>query len=328
MEQIAVVNEFDCFNPYTSEMFRGIAIILLVVGHYSVFCLQGTQPFEMAGEIAVIFFLFLSGVGLTKSYGLNRINKIYFVNRVRRVIIPLWLTLALFFFLDFLLLKKVYSILDILLPFMGILGKSPPNGTTWFISYILYLYIIFYAVSHLNFHLYSKVILLFLLCYLTNKCIAIVPVFNHFFGGWNTYTFAFPLSILVALNENPFARLLKRFQDINPAMVYFILIIIIFIYLSAEKFRTGYLIMLISIAAFLVSSMRLQVHLLKWIGAHSYEIYLLHLPFLTSYSYLGEKLPQSLRIIMYISLLLLLSIVLKSLSLTLNNLVFPDLSEK
>ena len=106
MEKIAVVNEFDCFNRYTSEMFKGIAIIFLLVGHYSAFCLEGAQPFEMFGEIAVIIFLFLSGVGLTKSYGFNKIDKIYLVKRLRRIMIPLWLTLALFYFLDFLLLIK------------------------------------------------------------------------------------------------------------------------------------------------------------------------------------------------------------------------------
>lgn len=328
MEKIAVVNEFDCFNRYTSEMFKGIAIIFLLVGHYSAFCLEGAQPFEMFGEIAVIIFLFLSGVGLTKSYGFNKIDKIYLVKRLRRIMIPLWLTLALFYFLDFLLLNKVYSILDILPQFTGILRKSSPNGAAWFISYILYLYIIFYAISNIRIRLYSKVILLFLLCYLTNKSIINVPMLNHFFGGWNTYTFVFPMSILVALNENHFSRLLKKCDEISPTLVFFILIIIIFIYLTAEMFRTGYLIMLISAAAFLVSSTRLKVNLLKWIGSYSYEIYLLHLPFLSSYSFLGEQLPQSLRIIIYITLLVILSIGLKRLSFTLIDFIFPYLAEK
>ena len=212
--------------------------------------------------------------------------------------------------------------------FTGILRKSSPNGAAWFISYILYLYIIFYAISNIRIRLYSKVILLFLLCYLTNKSIINVPMLNHFFGGWNTYTFVFPMSILVALNENHFSRLLKKCDEISPTLVFFILIIIIFIYLTAEMFRTGYLIMLISAAAFLVSSTRLKVNLLKWIGSYSYEIYLLHLPFLSSYSFLGEQLPQSLRIIIYITLLVILSIGLKRLSFTLIDFIFPYLAEK
>ena len=303
MEEIAVVNEFDCFNRYTSEMFKGIAIIFLLVGHYSAFCLEGTQPFEMAGEIAVIIFLFFSGVGLTKSYGFNKIGKIYLVKRLRRIMIPLWLTLTLFYVFDFLLLNKVYPVLDMLPQFMGILRKSSPNGAAWLISYLLYLYIIFYVISHIRIQLYSKIILLFLLCYLTNISITYVSMLKHIFGGWNTYTFVFPMSILVASNENHFARLLKKCDEISPIVVFFILIAILSIYLSAEKFRTGYLIMLISTATFLISSMKLKVNLLKWIGSYSYEIFLLHFPFLTSYSFLGEQLPQSLRIMIYITLL-------------------------
>ena len=303
-----------------------MAVIFLVVGHYSAFCLEGSQPSENMAEVAVVIFLFLSGAGLTKSYGLNKIQITYWINRLKKIMIPLWTTLILFYLLDFFLLQKRYGVTEMLPKFIGIIGKSPPNGSAWFVSYIMYLYIVFYAISYVEVRLPYKVILIFLLCYLTNKVISWVPTLDSLFNGWSTYTYVFPCSILITLNKNRLVKLLKKLDRASRALIILALIGIFLTYLSVDRFKTACLIVLISTADYLISSSRLKFNVLKWIGAYSYEIYLLHLPFMVSYSFLGQGLPQTLRRILYIILITTMSVIIKRMSITLSDYVFPELT--
>lgn len=48
-------------------MLRGAAILLLLLGHFVLFCVKGAFFFEAAGNWAVMIFLFISGVALTKN---------------------------------------------------------------------------------------------------------------------------------------------------------------------------------------------------------------------------------------------------------------------
>lgn len=119
----------------------------MLVGHLCYFGIEGKQPFEHAGEIAVISFLYLSAVGLTKTYRLAPCGLSFLYRRVRKLLFPLWLSLALFYSLDAFILGKTYPLTELLLNLAGIIGKQPPNSPAWFVSYILFLYVVFFLQS-------------------------------------------------------------------------------------------------------------------------------------------------------------------------------------
>ena len=98
------------FTEETSTTLRGIAILLLIFGHLSLKCVEGGWPFPYAGSWAVTTFLYLSGVGLAKTYGLQRIDRKFWIKRLRRIAFPVWLTYLLFYVLDFLLLGKATTL--------------------------------------------------------------------------------------------------------------------------------------------------------------------------------------------------------------------------
>ena len=99
----------------TGMMLRGLAIVLLVFGHLSLHCIAGIQPLESGGRWAVTIFLFISAIALTKSYGGVKPGRGFIVKRLRRVALPLWFTLILFYTIDFLVHHNLRSPVRMLL---------------------------------------------------------------------------------------------------------------------------------------------------------------------------------------------------------------------
>src|SRR5581483_6918237 len=95
-----LVND-ELLNIQTSGMLRGLAILLLLLGHFALKCVHGEYFFESAGMWAVIIFLFISGIALTKRYGLTGLGKTFLMKRLRNLLPPTWITLTLFYILDF-----------------------------------------------------------------------------------------------------------------------------------------------------------------------------------------------------------------------------------
>lgn len=312
------------FRPNTTDTLRGIAIILLILGHYCGFCIDGIQAFEHSGEIAVIIFLMLSGIGLTKTYGFKKCDKLFLLKRLRRLIFPLWITLILFYLLDFFLLNKTYPISDTFIKFIGILRKSPPNSPLWFISYIIFLYTVFYFVSIMKIGPYFKFLSILIICYITSIIIKFDPNIGYFFGGWTTYTFVFPISILIALNEKKISTYLQILYNRHPSLILIILIIIGSVFVFAPRLKTLFLIIFVVISAYYLDMMRVKLKPLSWLGKYSLEIYLLHFPFLVSYGFVIGKKPAIAYLGAYILFILFLSIVLKKTSEILNNSLLPS----
>ena len=85
-----------------------MAIGLLFSGHFYFFCIGGDGIIRQCGEWAVMTFLVVSGMGLTKSYGFNRCGVRFIRRRLSVIFIPLWPVLAAVYLLDFTLLDQTY----------------------------------------------------------------------------------------------------------------------------------------------------------------------------------------------------------------------------
>lgn len=140
MNRTATLGEYSrsgYFRFQTSLTLKGIAILFLLIGHYSLFCIDGKQVTETWGSVAVILFLLISGFGITTSNEGRKMTKLFIIKRLRKLLVPVWVTLLLFYSLDYLLLKKTYSVSNILLSFLGIITTSSPDEPLWFVTFII-----------------------------------------------------------------------------------------------------------------------------------------------------------------------------------------------
>ena len=122
-------------RPYT-DILRAIAILLIIIHHASLDA--GERVFTPLGGIGVAIFLILSGYGITVSYMKSGLAH-YWRKKVARIWLPYVLLL-----LTVTLLKGNYS--RMLSPEF-ILDLLCLRTSYWFISFLVYNYILFY-ISH------------------------------------------------------------------------------------------------------------------------------------------------------------------------------------
>ena len=167
----------EYFSHTTSNALRAIAVIFLIAGHFSMLCLKGgNHVLGNGGEWAVLIFLIVSAMGTSKAYGLDGCGKRFIYRRIIKIMFPLWLSLGLFFGLDYAILHRTYPLQHIMLEFLGILPKAPPNAPAWFVSFIIYLYLIFFLVSNVSMPKYLKCIAFIFISFGTTILIHRVPV--------------------------------------------------------------------------------------------------------------------------------------------------------
>ncbi|MDO8339213.1 MAG: acyltransferase family protein [Candidatus Burarchaeum sp.] len=138
----------------TSNVLRGIAIILIVLWH----AVRGFSiPFSPMepGQIGVWMFLFLSGYGICRSYGLSNIDaRKYLVKRFRRVVIPYWTVLtaviaALLFFMPSYFSSKSAQLAIPLNYLLMVFSPYDIVVVGWFVTYIVMWYLVYLGVSKL-----------------------------------------------------------------------------------------------------------------------------------------------------------------------------------
>jgi peptidoglycan/LPS O-acetylase OafA/YrhL len=144
---------------------QGMAILLLIFGHLSQQLTNEVVSFRITGNAAVCIFLLLSGVAQVKSHGMTSLGIRYMLKWIRRICVPLWVTLILFYTLNYLLLGIEPDRATLVLNVFGILWPGLPNSPAWFITYILFLYAIYIFVTRLPVKNGMKIILLLMLSY-------------------------------------------------------------------------------------------------------------------------------------------------------------------
>jgi len=313
----------DYFTRSTSQTLKAIAVFWLVYGHFYAFYIGGTTILRSAAEWGVLIFLIVSGMGLTKSYNFNNFGKKYIQRRLSKIMFALWLTLALFYTLDFFLLHTTYPWYEIALNFVGIIKRGPPDASLWFISFILYLYVVFFLISNIRVPLHFKCILLVLTSFGTTALITRIPLLSKYFGPWTIYTFAFPLSVCLMAYRHLF---ITKYQSLSNRFspVFFTLWLTMgWLFLTLHTARTPFFVVFITISIFYLDKIKSIPKFVLFLGDHSYEIYLIHFPLLVTYGFpLGTK-PVVLFFALYCVFIILLGLGLKKLSGMMNKLILP-----
>lgn len=340
------VNNDEFFSFGTGKALRGIAILFLILGHLSMKCIEGNLIIENAGRWAVIIFLLISGIGLTKTYVAKYSAKAFLIKRVERLLCHLWITLILFYILDFILLKQVHPYSKILSSFLGLLSVDPPNGPAWFISYIIYLYAVFSCTMLLNINQIRKFSIALLFTYLATFVIMYSPLDNHI-SIWKQYSLVFPVGMLLGTYHKKIHIFLEAFYRFSPALYIFILLTFILLYKNGTGFSRlyystdiyslkqiiatlypvyfiGFLVML----SYLLDIISIESRFLTFLGDYSFEIYLLHLPFMVSYDFFLFRKPLIVYFFIYFLFIIFLSYQLKKVTIILNRLLFNRLKNR
>ncbi|MZP54689.1 MAG: acyltransferase family protein [Bacteroidales bacterium] len=321
------------FTYNSTNAFRGIAVVLLLLGHLSEKCIAGVTYLEDGGRWAVVIFLFVSGVSLSKTYGLIDLDKRYILNRVRRLAIPYWLTLALFLFLDYCLIGHAYSVKRIILAIGGIMYPWPPMGHAWFITYLIFLYGLYYFVSLLKISTLKKVYTLFLLSYLSMLIIINTRLFNYF-ALWVIYTAVFPAAVFIGMYRNKILDYLRALFGKSRVFYVVIMLALLAYYLqgsahgwlsqpdnvlrTVHTFQPLTLVAFLSMLACIVDSFRYQSKMLLLLGEYSYEIYLLHFPFMEYYDFLLFRKPLVAYFFIYLLAIFLMSCIVRQIAKNVN----------
>ncbi|MBI5056326.1 MAG: acyltransferase [Nitrospirae bacterium] len=276
-----------------TDQLKGIAILLIMLGHLWVHVSQKKAGLIMSGD-GLALFLMLSGYGLTRSIQ-KRVPTFrdFMSRRVNRVMLPYWIVSFFLLFLDYALLEKSYSLKDIALTLIGINVTQTTQHidyVRWFMTFLLFWYAVFYiTVSRIS----SKKPAIFLII-----CAMVLFVAERRLGWYQL--FAFPVGCAIGQYHGKIQALFMKENKkifISAAAV-FIVVLISKIYvlnylgkhwrydifkavdeLVSILFNSSLIIM----TAFYSYKNYYSVFL-RFCGSVSYELFLLHGYFMIKYN--------------------------------------------
>ncbi len=343
------------FAPFKTLEMKGFAILAIIFSHIGYFLSTDSNflwPMSVLAGVGVNLFLFLSGFGLTLS-SLKKSTSVFafYVKRLRKLFIPLWIIIVSFLLIDFFLLSRSYPANEIWHSFAGFFPVADLfinlNSPLWYFSLIFFYYLIFPLTFFRRAPYLAPILILSISYYLLRyglpfglssllyPLIYSQPYPAELSGAlinkdvlnlYKTHFAAFPLGILFAvlINDKNLSHIKFHFKDIFLTGIMKYLLVPAFIfsfgYFSIESGvgegkmieQTISLITMFSIV-FLFVVKTFQVKLFSIFGMYSYEIYLIHWPILSRYDFLYKYLPAWMATCFYLVLFLAIAWVLQRL---------------
>ncbi len=342
----------------TNEL-KGVAILAVILMHVGYFLAQDTRflfPLSVFGGVGVDIFLFLSGYGLAISSAKKDLKVWqFYLRRLSKIVVPVWLTLAIFALVDKFFLNISYGWVSLVENFLGFFPTNDIyhdiNSPMWFITLILFFYLIFPWLFSKKRPIFSAIIIFAVGWFVVSLKL---PVGGGVLSVYKTHIAAFPLGIVLfgILGRSEAIRLvpLKLFQAfsrvISPlkalsqkmmvhkiaisaiesmkkarisyyaGFIFLLAVIIIYtgIYSGVGKgIVITEIISLVTTVAFVLLFLikKSELGILAFLGKYSFEIYLIHWPLLYRYDIFYKFLPAYLATLLYIILLAILGYVMK-----------------
>ncbi|GEM_PF-1245659 len=284
------------FSPTQTNQMRGLLILLVVLGHLWTHVTTST-PWLLLSNDSVAGFLFISGMGSTLSFEKKRPSATAFVkDRVQRVMFLYWFTTAIFLLLDLCFLKQTLRGADLVMTLVGININSATrlfDYVRWYITFQIFWYIFFIlAVKLLPTRKAA-----FIIFFSTPLLIMVDYYLIHL--GWSKYL-AFPAGCLLGSHVHNIIELLKKYQQITALLILSSLGIFLTVKYVLVSEITHSLPSIVRVAITEINSLILTLFLignfiklgdkgmqsrfLDFIGAYSYEIFLIHGPLLVKYN--------------------------------------------
>jgi peptidoglycan/LPS O-acetylase OafA/YrhL len=329
------------FSIDSTLALKGVAIILLLLGHVSQQCTVGSEalPFRITGNAAVIIFLFVSGVGLAKKYHLQ-VDKLFWLKRVKKLAMPVWLSLTLIVPLNFLLIGYTDPVVQLVLNFCGIFWTKFPDSPCWFITYIIFIYAVYFIAALLPVNRITQIAVLFLLPFIAGWLIIETESIDHF-KLWPQYSLVFPAGVVCGLNAHHLKKLNDKLFNFFPIVFIVCMLILLGLYWTGlAVYRISHLISFelytqlvfalvnpVALILFLIffvgllEARGLKSGMLQFLGKYSFEVYLLHFPFMVYYDFFIFRRPLVFFFFVYAIFVLLLSVLLQRASVCLDGFI-------
>ncbi|MBU4217046.1 acyltransferase family protein [Candidatus Parcubacteria bacterium] len=147
-------SDSEVFSVSLTHELKGLAILAIIFSHIGYFLVNDHQflfPLSIMAGVGVNLFLFLSGFGLVVS-SLQKKYSIwqFYQKRLLKLLIPFWITLAVFFVANFFIFKIGYTGGYIMQSFLGYFPRADLsldiNSPLWYFTFILFYYVIFPVV--------------------------------------------------------------------------------------------------------------------------------------------------------------------------------------
>lgn len=271
-------------------------MLFIVLGHLWVH-VSATRPWPIISGDSVAVFLLLSGMGSTVSY----IRKhppvgAYISGRIRRVMTPYWATTVLFLALDLIFLGRTLGWFDIAMTMFGINMDEPTrlfDYVRWYVTFQLFWYAAFllavtrFEPKRAGLALILAAPVLLLLDYY------VLPL------GWSKYL-AFPAGCLLGAWYPEAVAWLRRRRTLVAVAIPVLLCVFLGVKFALAHGVTAGLPSIVRLfvvegdslvlaalllAAFIkLGEAGLYSRFLEFTGRYSYEIFLLHGPFLVKYN--------------------------------------------
>lgn len=300
-------------TDHTSQL-KGIAILMVLFSHIGYFLDAGDKflyPLSVAGGVGVNIFLLLSGYGLTISelkYHHNPVK--FYLKRLKRIFLPMWIVLIFFLLLDISLLKINYPLQTIVYTFIGFIPNADIytsfNSPLWYFTLILFYYFIFPLVFWRKAPVLSAA-LIFIISVLVLKYVTL-PVVPDVFKLYKLHFIAFPIGIAFAILQTSKYKLTGLIKGVNPVLrLVLVGLLVLSVSFTAihsgvgEKTTIEQSISLITMASFIfiILLFPFKSKFLILLGVYSYEIYLIQWPLLYRYDFLYKFLPAGFATILY-----------------------------
>lgn len=274
----------DYMSPQKTGALKGVFVIIVVLSHLRQYITLDNSAYNLPfqkfmvflGQLMVVVFLFYSGygvlLGLRKKdgYAVSIITK-----RVPKVLLHFDIAVVIFFVLGW-LTGRHYPVTKLLRSLIGIDGVG---NSVWFITVILILYIITFAVFVFA---RKKIILGTLITTLASA--AVVVLFLHFRPHeywWYDTIMCYPLGMWYAIAKERIDKALL--PNFGKWLVCTAAAIAVFIALRQLRFdmngsRIVFIFEALAFAMVIVFvSMRMSVNnsVLRWFGNHVFSVYIL-----------------------------------------------------
>ena len=184
-----------------SQELKGLAILFIVFSHIGYFLVTDHRflfPLTVMAGVGVDLFLFLSGMGLTASALKKPLSILNFYKKnLLKLFIPFWISLVLFFSLDFFILKITYSWQYIERSFFGLFTSvdlyRDLNSPLWYFTLILFYYLIFPLFFYKKAPWISAIVIYMVSLLIISQNIPLISWVESFYI---LHIVAFPLGIL------------------------------------------------------------------------------------------------------------------------------------
>jgi peptidoglycan/LPS O-acetylase OafA/YrhL len=318
----------DFFPVSTTNELKGFAILAIIFSHIGYFLSTDTKflfPLSILAGVGVNLFLFLSGFGLTLSQIKKPLDlKEFYLKRLLKLFIPLWLILIIFLVIDKLILGVAYPPEIIKNSFLGWYPQADIflsfNSPLWYFTLILFYYLLFPLFYIKKYPILSPILLVLFSLWLFSQKWFLDTSFpltikEDVFDLYKLHFIAFPLGMFVAI-------VTRDFKAIKPRLgLFFIsLLFIIFVYTAfnsgvGEGKKIEQLISLVTMFAIILIFMikNFEIRFFTIFGIFAYEIYLIHWPILLRYGYLYKLFPAWFATLAYLLVFLVIAFLLNCL---------------